>query len=117
MTIGCFRGRKKNKSLLRLSYPDISLGMRDFVKENITSQMTKGDIANEIASTMTNNRAMVYEMNMSKGFAHATAITRVKIYDNGRILINLMNPSGVGGYRLYNFENMRNIYSIYKFKF
>jgi hypothetical protein len=110
-----FSNVETKDAMMSKMYSSRGLGMRDFAKENITSQMTKSDIAYKIANTMTANKAMVYEMNISKGIAHATAITRVRIYDNGKILINLMNPSGAGGYSISNFRNMRNIFSIFKF--
>ena len=62
---------------------------------------TAGDIAN----TMSANKAVVlnYNTGISGGvnstgqrivFGHATVVTRVRIFDNGRFIINVMNPGG-----------------------
>lgn len=64
---------------------------------------------------MSNNKATIYEMSISKGMGHATVITRVRIYDNGRILINLMNPSGAGGNSIKKFQNPLILIRVTKF--
>jgi hypothetical protein len=58
----------------------------------------------DIANAMSNNNAVVlnYRIGIGGGYTasgqrivygHATAITRVRIYNNGRFIINVMNPS------------------------
>lgn len=54
-------------------------------------------------------------MRINEKFAHAVAVSRVRIYDNGRILLNFMNPSGAGGYRTNNFNNLRQMFRVLKF--
>jgi hypothetical protein len=80
-----------------------------------TPDMTKAEIAQRIASSMQNNNAIHYEFYISKNFAHAVGINRVRIWDNGKVLLNFMNPSGAGGYSTRNFNKMRYIFSIFKF--
>ncbi|THF48561.1 hypothetical protein E6C50_14865, partial [Flavobacterium supellecticarium] len=61
--------------------------------------------ASDIANTMSTNKAVVlnYNTGISGGvnsagqrivFGHATVVTRVRIFDNGRFIINVMNPGG-----------------------
>ena len=80
-----------------------------------TSNLSKVDMARDIASHLSKNNSVIYEMRISDKFAHAVAVSRVRIYDNGRILLNFMNPSGAGGYSTTNFNNLRQIFRVIKF--
>ncbi len=72
------------------------------------------EYADLIADRMQNNHVMIYEMRLWKGMGHSTAISKIVIYDNFRIKMWLMNPSGVGGRIKYNFNNLYNLINIFK---
>ena len=80
-----------------------------------TSGLSKVEIANEVAANLAKNNSVIYEMRINEKFAHAVAVSRVRKYDNGRILLNFMNPSGAGGYRTNNFNNLRQMFRVLKF--
>lgn len=77
----------------------------------------------DIASTMSAKKAVVlnYETGVSGGinsagqkiaYAHATVITRVRMYDNGRFVINVMNPGG-SVTRFTTFKRFHLIFGVY----
>lgn len=84
------------------------------LKNEITDNMTKAEIAQKMANSMEQNKAIHYEFKFSNG-GHAVGISRVRIYDSGRILLNYMNPSGAGGYSTTNFNKMLNMFSVFKY--
>lgn len=77
----------------------------------------------DIASTMSAKKAVVlnYRTGVSGGinsagqkiaYAHATVITRVRMYDNGRFVINVMNPGG-SATRFTTFKRFHLIFGVY----
>ena len=121
-----YNGSNESVSSLRESFPNVEtndaamarmygskgLAMEEF---RISSDMSKAEIAHKMANNLSQNKAMIYEMKVDKGFGHAVGITRVRVYDNGKILINFMNPSGVGGYSIRNFNSMLRMFTVFKF--
>ncbi len=80
---------------------------------------TAGDIANTISA----NKPVVlnYNTGVSAGvnaagqritFGHATVVMRVRIFDNGRFIINVMNP-GSGSNRFTNVRLFHLIFGVY----
>lgn len=74
----------------------------------------------DIANTMNENKAVVlnYNTGISGGvnsagqkivFGHATVITRIRLYDNGRFIINVMNPGG----STTSFKNINSLHLIF----
>ena len=64
---------------------------------------------------MLHNRAIHYEFMTGRRSGHAVGVTRVRVFDNGRVRVNFMNPSGVGGSSTTHFRRMHNIFSITPF--
>ena len=82
-------------------YGKAGYGARQISINTSNPVSTAGDIAN----TMSANKAVVlnYNTGISGGvnsagqrivFGHATVVTRMRIFDNGRFIINVMNPGG-----------------------
>ena len=83
-----------------------------FKSLDINEEMSKTDIAERLIKAMNQNEPVYYEMRITKSAGHAVAVRNVTIYDNGRITIKLMNPSGAGGYRIHNFKRMLHLYKV-----
>jgi len=82
---------------------------------DVTRGMPKSEIAQKMATSMQQNRGIHYEFNISKGMNHAVGVSRVRVFDNGRIIVNFMNASGAGGYSTRNFNQMTRLFSVFKF--
>ena len=46
-------------------------------------------------------------------FHHATIVNRVRLYDNGRFVVNVMNPNAGGRTA---FRNLRKLYKLFSIK-
>lgn len=79
--------------------------------------------AQDIANTMSSNKPVVlnYRTGISGGvnaagqrisYGHATVVTRVRIFDNGRFIINVMNP-GSSATRFTNYRLFHLIFGVY----
>ena len=100
-------------------YGKAGYGARQISINTTNPASTAGDIAN----TMSANKAVVlnYNTGVSGGansaglrivFGHATVVTRVRIFDNGRFIINVMNPSS-GSSRFTNVRLFHLIFGVY----
>ena len=72
-------------------------------------------IANDLINKMHNNNSIIGEISISKNMGHAVGIRTIKVYDNGRVLIKVMNPSGVGGSKFTNFNKFMRFIKVSKF--
>jgi hypothetical protein len=83
------------------------------LSSDINSNMSKYEIAQKMAGYMQQNKTIHYEFKIY-GEGHATGITRIRIYDNGLIKINLMNPAhGSNGFIIIrNFKGLYNVFVI-----
>ena len=120
-----FNGKTMSVEELRRLYPNVEtidlqmtnmygrVGHLGLDPLNI-SNLSKVDAAQAMISEVAKGNTLIYEMSITPKYAHAVAISKVRIYDNGRILLKFMNPSGAGGYRTSNLKNVRQIFSVFK---
>ena len=78
-------------------------------------ELDKAGIAKEIGEFLKQNKGVSYEMKLDDINAHATAILRVRVYDNGRISVYLMNPGRGGVKVIRNFKKLSKFWWIKKF--
>ena len=113
--IDAYYGNNRSESYFRSLEPGQGQGLRDaeiarmYGKAGYAPNQIAVDMKNplnttvEIANSMSRNNAVVlnYRTGVIGGFTdsgqriifgHATAITRIRMYDNGRFIINVMNP-------------------------
>jgi len=127
-----YNGETSSVDILRKNFPDVekkeyTYRLQDmYTKRNmvmtdlgITPGMSKAEIAQRMANSLQNNNAVNYEfMFRTEGMrvAHAVGVNQVKIWDNGKVWVHFMNPSGAGGYSARNFNKMIDVFSIVKFR-
>lgn len=46
---------------------------------------------------------------------HAVGVTNVRVYDNGRVFMRVMNSSGLGGSRFKNFDKFFRLMTVTEF--
>ena len=83
------------------------------ITNNIKSMSTV-DKANYLISEMGNNNSVIGEIYISKGMGHSVVIRTVKVYDNGHVLIKVMNPSGAGGMVFRSFKKFYRFFAVIK---
>lgn len=100
-------------------YGKAGYGARQISINTSNPTTTVGDIAN----TLSTNKSVVlnYNTGISGGvnaagqqitFGHATVVTRVRIFDNGKFIINVMNPSS-SSTRFTNVRLFHLIFGVY----
>lgn len=72
-------------------------------------------MANELIDQMQNNKSIIGEILIGPKQGHAMGLTNIKVYNNGRVFIKAMNPSGLGGRCFTNFNRFFQFYSVSKF--
>lgn len=102
---------EKSTYQLQRMYNSKGMSLQDI---GVTPDMTKSEIAQRMASSMQNNNAIHYEFRIGSG-GHAVGVNRVRVWDNGKIQANFMNPSGAGGYSARYFRQLLNVFSVLKF--
>ncbi|MGN0029212.1 MAG: RHS repeat domain-containing protein [Marinilabiliaceae bacterium] len=77
------------------------------IKDNI-------GMANELIDQMQNNKSIIGEILIGPKQGHAMGLTNIRIYNNGRVFIKAMNPSGEGGRCFANFNRFFQFFSVSK---
>jgi len=131
--IDAYYGNNRNDTYFQSLEPGQGQGLRDseiarmYGKAGYSPQQITVDLQNpanttsSIANSMSNNNAVVlnYRTGISGGytasgqrivFGHATAINRIRVFDNGKFIINVMNPSS-GATR---FTSLKNIHLLFR---
>lgn len=118
-----FNGWTDDVASFKAKYPNVATNRGQLIdmyesrnmKLHMLGSWVKDKSSYEIAKTMAHfmekGNPICYEFNLS-GYGHAVSIRRVKVYDNGRIVLKLMNPSGFGGYTLRNTNNLLNLFYV-----
>lgn len=107
-------------ALLRQRYPHAETDIKMLGKMygesglSIIDNTKINNMADAIVEGMSKNNVFIYEMNLNNGYGHATAISKIKIFDNGKIIIKLMNPSTTGGVVKRNFTDLIHLFKVVK---
>lgn len=102
-----------NDEQLRDMYNSKGLAINDALEgiSNVKSPSMAVEIGNNIAGNIKQGIGVSYEFKTSQG-AHATGVTRIRVYNNGTIKLNLMNPARRGGRIITDFKDLRRLWKI-----
>ena len=113
-----FHGETLSVEYLRADFPNVESSVaqlremyrsRGLIKTElgVNLDMTNTEIAQRMANFMQQGGAIHYEFIHPLHGGHAVGINRVRMWDNGRVRVNFMNPSNVGGNSTRNFNQRR----------
>ena len=120
-----FNGETTGVADLRAQFPNAESNIRTLGKMYGSHQMrlqsfspsmeSKFQFAQDVGKMLESGRGVIYEFKIGNTIGHSTAIRMVKIFDSGRSVIKLMNPSGAGGSRIRTLSNVIHTFSVTKF--
>lgn len=126
-----YNGNTSTVSALRSKYPNVEVSDLNMAKmyssrglalddltETITALGSELEKADCLIKLMKENKAIIAEIPIrmdGKNYRHAVGIEVIKTFNNGKVVINVMNPSGQGGSRFTSFKDFVRVIAVTKF--
>jgi RHS repeat-associated protein len=76
---------------------------------NIAGQLSSGHPVNYVYTT---GQSGVSSSGLRLSYAHATVVTRMRVFDNGRFIMNLMNPATGSNQTIRSIRNAHLVFSV-----